>query len=165
MGLKLISPAFSNNGRIAKAHTCEGEDQSPALSWSGLPAGVKSLALIMDDPDAPSRAKPLGAWVHWVLYGLSADLKGLPENLPKEGMLANGARQGLVWGFKDGEFDRVGYYGPCPPPGTGPHRYYFKLYALNENIDLSPQTSKSQLMKAMEGKILSQAELIGIDQR
>lgn len=165
MTIKLTSLAFSNNGRMAKSHTGEGEDRSPALAWSGVPAAAKSLALIMEDPDAPSRSKPLGVWVHWLIYGLSADIQGLPENFPKKEILTNGSKQGLVWGFKDSECHRVGYYGPLPPPGSGPHRYFFKLYAFKDNFDLPPKATKSQLIKAMEGKILSQAELIGIYQR
>ncbi len=157
MPLELKSTAFAANAAIPKKHTCDGADLSPELSWSGVPKGTKSLALIMDDPDAPP-----GTWVHWVLYDLPPEVSKLSEGLPKKEALANGAKQGLCWGVED--FDRVGYYGPCPPPGS-PHRYFFKLYALDKVLGLPSRQTKAQVLKALEGHILAQAELVGIYKR
>lgn len=157
MPLDIKSPAFGPNGSIPRKHACDGQDVSPQLSWSGVPKEARSLALIMDDPDAPP-----GTWVHWVLYDLPASVAKLEEGLPKKETLSNGAKQGLCWGVED--FDRVGYYGPCPPPGS-PHRYFFKLYALDKVLDLAPKADKAQLLKAMEGHILAQAELVGLYKR
>ncbi|MFH1724817.1 MAG: YbhB/YbcL family Raf kinase inhibitor-like protein [Elusimicrobiota bacterium] len=153
MPMDIRSVAFQNNGTIPKKYTCDGDDASPQLTWTGVPEGTKSLALIMDDPDAPS-----GAWVHWVLYDMPGEAKGLPEGVEKKETLAGGAKQGACWGVES--FSRVGYYGPCPPPGK-PHRYYFKLYALDTALDLSPKADKAWLLQAMEGHILAQAELVG----
>ena len=155
--MELKIPAFHNNGPIPKKHTCSGEDISPALAWSGVPKGAKALALIMDDPDAP-----VGTWVHWVLYDLPADLKGLAEGFPRTESFPDGARHGLCWGVE--EFSRVGYHGPCPPPGK-PHRYDFRLYALKEPLALPPKATKAELLKAMQGRILGEARLIGIFKR
>lgn len=155
--LEIKSSAFSANGYIPKKHSCEGEDVSPNLSWSAAPNGTKSLAMIMDDPDAPP-----GTWVHWVLYDLPADLKGLNEGVPKIEVLPNGAKHGLCWGVQD--FNRTGYYGPCPPPGK-PHRYFFKLFVLNKVLGLGPKATKDQVLKAMEGHILAQGELVGLYKR
>ncbi len=157
MAFQIKSTAFKPKATIPKRHTCEGEDVSPALSWSGAPEGTRSFAIIMDDPDAPP-----GTWVHWVLYDLPADLGGLGEGVPKKETLDNGANQGLGWGVES--FSRVGYYGPCPPPGS-PHRYFFKLYALDQTLGLPPKATKPDLLKAMQGHILGQAELVGLYQR
>jgi Raf kinase inhibitor-like YbhB/YbcL family protein len=146
---KLTSTAFQPGATIPKQHTCEGQDISPPLAWSGAPAGTKSFTLIMDDPDAPGRT-----WVHWVLFDLPEDARSLPENLPKTNELANGARQGR------NDFPRIGYGGPCPPPGPA-HRYFFKLYALDAKLHLSPGTSKAELEKVMKGHILREARLVG----
>lgn len=151
--MEIKSGAFESNGEIPKKFTCQGEDVSPPLSWSGVPSGAKSLALICDDPDAPP-----GTWVHWVLYDLPTSLKGLEEGVPKKESLPNGAKHGLCWGVD--QFDRTGYYGPCPPPGSY-HRYYFKLYALDRAIGIPPGATKPQVLEAMEGHILAQAELMG----
>lgn len=150
--LSLSSPAFTANGSIPEAHTCEGRDVSPALSWRDLPAGTKSLVLIVDDPDAPDPAAPKMTWVHWVLYDLPPAATGLPEAVAP-GALPMGTREGRNdWG-------RTGWGGPCPPIGT--HRYFFKLYALDVLLgELSPPT-KAKLEKAMQGHILAQATLIG----
>lgn len=153
MALAISSPAFQAEGAIPKKHTCDGEDLSPALMWTGVPEGTKSLALIMDDPDAPP-----GTWVHWVLYDLPAEAPGLPEGVPKEEKLESGATHGICWGVA--EFSRVGYYGPCPPPGS-PHRYYFKLYALDTKLGLPPRATKDDVLKAMEGHTLAEGELMG----
>ena len=111
MALEIRSSAFEHNAYIPKKYTCDGPDVSPALSWTGLPLGTKGLAIIMDDPDAPS-----GTWVHWVLYDLPGTAGSLWEGVPKEERLPNGAKQGICWGVEERDFDRVGYYGPCPPP-------------------------------------------------
>ena len=155
--MKLASPAFQASQTIPRKHTCDGEDVSPALEWSGLPPKTLSLALIMDDPDAPP-----GTWVHWVLYGLPPGLQGLAEGVPKTEGLPNGAKHGLCWGVD--EFDRVGYYGPCPPPGK-PHRYFFKLYALDKDIGLPPRATKPKLLESMKGHILAEAEIVGLYKR
>ncbi len=157
MALELKSIAFEHNGTIPSKHTCEGEDISPQLSWNGLPEGTRSLALIMDDPDAPP-----GTWVHWVIYDLPPKAVGLDEGVPRTENLDNGAKQGLCWGVDD--FSRVGYNGPCPPPG-GPHRYFFKLFALDQSSGLLPKATKADLLEAMKGHILARAELIGLYQR
>jgi hypothetical protein len=152
MALTITSSAFEEGAMIPKQYTCDGADMSPPLSWSGVPEGTKSLALIADDPDAP-----MGTWVHWVLYNLPPDSTGLPENVPPEETLANGARQGL------NDFKKFGYGGPCPPGGT--HRYFFKLYALDTMLDLSGRVTKQELLKAMEGHILAKGQLMGKYQR
>jgi Raf kinase inhibitor-like YbhB/YbcL family protein len=148
MAFELTSTAFGNGEVIAQQYTCDGPDISPPLKWIDPPAGTKSLALICDDPDAP-----VGIWVHWVIYGLSPDTRELSEGVPKEEMLENG-RQGK------NDFGRIGYGGPCPPRGPA-HRYFFTLYALNIETDLSPGMTKAQLLKAMEGHILAEAKLMG----
>ncbi len=155
MAFQLTTPAFDNNGTIPKKQTCDGEDLSPALKWSDAPAGTKSFVMIMDDPDAPP-----GTWVHWVLYDISGDAKGLDEGLPKKETLPNGARHGLCWGVADSQMSRVGYFGPCPPPGK-PHRYFFKLYALDTKLDLPPKVTKSQVEAKLKGHILGETQIIG----
>lgn len=155
--LRLTSPAFKNGHEIPKLHTCEGKDPSPELNWSGAPAGTKSFALVMDDPDAPA-----GLWVHWVLYDIPASLEGLPGNLPRTEHVLGGAKHGASWGVDS--FSRIGYGGPCPPPGK-PHRYFFKLYALDKVLGLPPRATTAQLAKAMDGTVLAHAELIGVFER
>ena len=154
---RLTSPAFKHGETIPKVHTCEGKDPSPALDWSGAPPGTKSFALIMDDPDAP-----VGLWVHWVLYNIPGELSGLPENLPKTARVLGGAKHGASWGVDS--FSRTGYGGPCPPPGK-PHRYVFKLFALDKALGLPPGATASETAKAMEGHVLGRAELIGLFER
>jgi hypothetical protein len=153
MALQLRSSAFDPNGSIPTRHTCDGPDVSPALSWTGVPEGTNSLSLIMDDPDAPA-----GTWVHWVLYDLQPGTKELAEGVPKDGQLSSGARQGR------NDFRKLGYGGPCPPPGR-PHRYVFKLYALDAPTRLGPGMTKADLEAAMRGHVLAQAELIGVYKR
>lgn len=155
--MKLTSPAFKPNATIPKQHTGEGPDSSPPLEWTGVPAGARSLALIMDDPDAPP-----GTWVHWLVYDIPPQVQGLPEAVPKTQAIPNGALQGLVWGVD--RFERIGHFGPLPPPGK-PHRYFFKLYALDAKLGLPPGATKPELEKAMAGHILAQAELVGLYQR
>lgn len=149
MPLQLSSSAFSNGGTIAKNYTCDGGDVSPALSWKDPPAGTQSFALIADDPDAPA-----GTWVHWVLYNLPATAKELPEGVKKEEQLSDGTQQGR------NDFRKIGYGGPCPPPGK-PHRYFFKLYALNAKLTLKPGATKADVEAAMKSHVLGQAELMG----
>jgi len=149
MAFQIKSAAFEANGNIPRKYTCDGPDVSPPLAWTDPPARTQSLSLIMDDPDAP-----VGTWVHWVLYDLPADTRTLPESVPKDRELASGAKQGV------NDFRRIGYGGPCPPPGPA-HRYFFKLYALDAKTNLKPGASKAELLRAMEGRILAQAELIG----
>ena len=149
MAFELSSSAFQANEVIPKKYTCDAEDLSPPLRWRDPPEGAKSFALISDDPDAP-----VGTWVHWVLYGLPAEARELPEGVPPDETLSNGARQGLT------DFRRVGYGGPCPPPGSY-HRYYFKLYALDTKLNLPSKATKSQLLEAMKGHILAVTQLIG----
>lgn len=153
MAFNLATPAFDNNGTIPRKYTCDGEDLSPALKWADVPAGTRSFALIMDDPDAPP-----GTWVHWVIYDIPGDAKGLDEGLPKRETLPNGAKQGLCWGVND--FSKVGYYGPCPPPGK-PHRYFFKLYALDTKLALPAKATRSQVETKMKGHVLGETQLIG----
>lgn len=150
----LESPAFQHQGAIPRRYTCEGDDLAPELTFVGIPAGTKSLALIVDDPDAPDPAAPKRVYVHWVLYDLPPDAKGLPEG---GAPLPPGARQGKNdWG-------RTGYGGPCPPIGR--HRYFHKLYALDKLLGDLHEPTKSALEKAMEGHILAKVELIGTYQK
>lgn len=150
MSLKVSSPDFPSNGSIPRRFTCEGEDVSPALEWSGVPQGTKSLALIVDDPDAPDPRAPRMTWVHWVLYNLPPDSTGLAGGTS---VLPKGTLEGL------NDWKRTGYGGPCPPIGR--HRYFFKLYALNKTLPDLRRPTKAQLEKAMEGSILEKAELVG----
>lgn len=150
MSFLLNSAAFSNQGPIPPRYTCEGKDVSPPLAWSGVPPDTQSLALIVDDPDAPDPAAPRTIWVHWLLYNLPADTTELPEGLHA---LPPGTLQGL------NDWRKTGYGGPCPPIGT--HRYFHKLYALDCVLPNLGQPTKGQLENAMHGHILAQAELIG----
>ena len=156
MALKLTSPAFRNQGEIPAVYTCDGKDLSPALAWSNVPEGTRSLALIADDPDAPDPAAPKMTWVHWVVYNLSPTLDGLPE-------AAGSAKSptGTLPGVND--WKRTGYGGPCPPIGR--HRYFFKLYALDRMLPDLNRPTKAKLETAMKGHILAQATLIGTYRR
>lgn len=157
MKLSIESAAFAEGQPIPRKHTGDGEDVSPALSWSGVPAGAKELALICDDPDAPT-PQP---WVHWVIYQIPADAKGLPEGVAAkaEPTAAAGAIQGKnSWGG-------VGYRGPAPPRGHGVHHYHFKLYALSDALGLKAGADKKALLTAMKGRIAAQGELVGTYQR
>ncbi|HKZ51746.1 MAG TPA: YbhB/YbcL family Raf kinase inhibitor-like protein [Candidatus Acidoferrales bacterium] len=149
MAFELKSAAFTSGGDIPKKFTCDGADVSPALSWNEPPEKTASFGLIADDPDAP-----VGTWVHWVLYDLPAPARALPEGVAKKENLDSGARQGR------NDFGRIGYGGPCPPAGA-PHRYFFKLYALDTKANLKPGATKADLEKAMKGHILAQTELMG----
>lgn len=148
MNIKVTSSAFVEGGMIPKQYTCDGKDVSPPLKWEGVPDTAKTIALICDDPDAP-----MGTWVHWVLFNLPAKVQELPENVPPAKTLPNGAKQGT------NDFGRIGYGGPCPPGGT--HRYYFKVYALDCELKLDAGATKAQLLKAMEGHIVAQGQLMG----
>jgi Raf kinase inhibitor-like YbhB/YbcL family protein len=146
--MEISSPSFRYGEFIPGRFTCDGDDISPSLNWDKVPDGTKSFALIGDDPDAP-----MGTWVHWVLYNLPPDFRSLPEDVPKNKQLENGAMQGIS------DFRRIGYGGPCPPGGA--HRYFFKLYALDIMLNLDPGASKVGVVKAMQGHILAQCELMG----
>ena len=152
MELKIKSSAFHEGDLIPKKYTCDGADISPPLAWDAVPNSTKSLALISDDPDAP-----MGTWVHWVIFNIPPSVKELPENIPPSKTLENGAQQGT------NDFGKIGYGGPCPPRGT--HRYYFKLYALDTMLASQPGLTKAQLVKAMEGHVLAQGQLMGRYQR
>ena len=146
--ITVTSSAFTEGGMIPECHTCDGEDISPPVSWTGVPAGAKGLALICDDPDAP-----VGTWVHWVLFNIPAMTRGLPGSIPPDKVLENGARHGT------NDFRKLGYGGPCPPGST--HRYYFKLYALDTELNLESGITKAQLLKAVDGHIVAEGQLMG----
>ena len=152
MNLSLSSPAFDPGAMIPVRYTCDGNDESPPLTWRGAPAGTQSFALIMDDPDAPA-----GTWVHWVIFNIPASSTGLPAAIPPRPRLEDGSVQGV------NSWRRVGYGGPCPPGGQ--HRYFFKLYALDASLSLGASATKADLLRAMEGHILAQAELMGVYRR
>jgi Raf kinase inhibitor-like YbhB/YbcL family protein len=147
--LRLASSAFPDDGSIPQAYTCDGEDKSPPLSWAVPPAGTQSLALIVDDPDAP-----VGTWVHWVLFNLPPTTISLPEAVPADETVPDGAVHGA------NSWKQVGYGGPCPPKGST-HRYFFKLYALDITLDLNPGADKGAVEEAMTGHILDQGQLVG----
>jgi Raf kinase inhibitor-like YbhB/YbcL family protein len=148
MTLQITSTAFSEGGMIPGQNTCDGKDISPDLAWTGIPGDARTLALICDDPDAP-----VGTWVHWVLFNIPAEETGLPAEIAPEATIGNGARHGT------NDFGRLGYGGPCPPGGT--HRYFFKLYALDNALDLESGATKAQVEEAMQGHILDECRLIG----
>jgi Raf kinase inhibitor-like YbhB/YbcL family protein len=155
--LTLQSAAFPPGSPIPARHSEDGEDLSPSISWGGVPPGTRELALIVDDPDAPTREP----WVHWVIYGIAPDAGELPEGISREAHPAEvpRARQGKnTWGT-------IGYRGPAPPKGQGEHRYHFSLFALARPLNLGPGADKKSLLKAMEGNILGRAELIGTYER
>jgi len=150
--MKLFSPAFQEKSPIPDKYTCDGRDISIPLNWQDIPAQAHSLALIMDDPDAPG-----GTWVHWVIYNIPADCPGLPENLPGVEILPDGSLQGL------NSWKRIGYGGPCPPGGT--HRYFFKLYALRQMPAPAPGLTKMELLASLQGHIIEQVEIYGTYRR
>ena len=156
MSLTITSTAFASDEAIPSLYTCEGKDISPPLAWSGAPAGARSLALVVDDPDAPDPAAPKMTWVHWVLYNIPATANGLPEAI-KAAALPPGTREGV------NDWKRTGYGGPCPPIGR--HRYFHKLYALDTTLPQLGRADKVALEKAMQGHILAQAVLIGTCQK
>jgi Raf kinase inhibitor-like YbhB/YbcL family protein len=152
MPFTISSPAFAPNDPIPAKYTCEGADISPPLEWSGAPDGTKSLALIVDDPDAPDPAKPQRVYVHWVVYNIPATVSRLPENAAKSGL-----PPGTMQGTNDG--GKQTYSGPCPPIGR--HHYYFKLYALDTQLKGLKNATKARLEKAMQGHTLDNTQLIG----
>lgn len=154
MALQLTSIAFSAGGHIPQEFTCDGADHSPPLAWSGAPESTAAFALIMDDPDAPA-----GTWVHWVIYNIPKTNQQLAGGQEKIDRLGTGAMQGAAWGVQD--FSRVGYHGPCPPPGKA-HRYVFKLFALDTVLNLAPKATKNQLLQAMQGHVLAETSLTGL---
>ncbi len=147
--MKISSPAFENGGTIPSKYTCDGLDISIPLVFEDVPENAQSLALIMDDPDAP-----MGIFVHWVIYNMPATLEGLPEGIPNEPYLSEGIRQGV------NSFGNIGYGGPCPPNGA--HRYMFKLYALDIPLEVDAGLSKHDLLAVMNGHVIAGAELMGI---
>jgi hypothetical protein len=153
MAFALKSTAFANGGEISRRYACDGADLSPALNWEDVPAGTHSLAVIADDPDAP-----VGTWTHWIIWNIPAQATVLPEGVPKVDVLDNGARQGR------NDFKRIGYGGPCPPPGKR-HRYFFKLYALDARLEVEAGASRNELELAMKRHVLSQTELMGTYRR
>ena len=154
--MTLSSAAFAAGNSIPAIHTCDGSDISPPLSWSGIPAGAKSLVLIVDDPDAPDPAAPQRTWVHWVLYNIPANATGLRQGVASHELPA-GTREGV------NDWHRTGYGGPCPPIGR--HRYFHKLYALDALLPDLANPGKARLTQAMQGHVIGRAELIGVYQR
>ena len=151
--MQLTSTAFIEGAPIPGKYTCDGKNVSPPLKWSGTPPGAKALALIVDDPDAPS-----GTWVHWVLYDLPATVSELAEDVSKSQYVAGVAKQGL------NDSQHLGYGGPCPPHGK-PHRYFFKLYALDAPLDLKPGLTRKDIERAMEKHVLAHGQLMGTYKR
>jgi Raf kinase inhibitor-like YbhB/YbcL family protein len=149
--MRLTSPSFEAGGEIPRRHTCQGEDLSPALAWADVPAGAKTLALVVDDPDAPDPAAPKTTWVHWVVFDIPATATGLPE----------GVGAGLPAGARTAKNDwgRAAWGGPCPPVGR--HRYFFKLYALDASLPPQGVRTKAELESAIEGHVLAAAQLVG----
>ena len=150
--MRLHSPAFSNGSRIPSRYTCEGQDISPPLVWTGVPETARVLALIVDDPDAPDPKAPRMIWVHWVVHDIPVTAPGLPEGASGRMM-----PKGAVEGYND--WKRIGYGGPCPP--IGEHRYFFRLYALDTELSARPMT-RSALLEAMRGHVLAEAVLVGL---
>jgi Raf kinase inhibitor-like YbhB/YbcL family protein len=157
--LELTSPAFAPGQEIPKKHTGEGEDVSPALAWSAAPDGTREFAVICDDPDAPSPRRPAPEpWVHWVLYGIPAGTTGLAEG-------ETGVGTAGVNSWPAGAPQHARYAGPMPPPGSGAHRYFFKVYALGNALDLAPGATKTVLLAAMKGHVLAEGEIVGTYER
>ncbi|UCE97149.1 MAG: YbhB/YbcL family Raf kinase inhibitor-like protein [Dehalococcoidia bacterium] len=153
MVLSISSPTFNDGEKIPAKFTCDGQDISPQLDWSGIPKGTESLTLIVEDPDAPG-----GIFTHWMIFNISPDNKGLSEATPAMPKLPDGSLQ------VDNDFGRMGYGGPCPPPGK-PHRYHFTLYALDRKLDLAIGSSRNQVLNGIKNQILAKGRLTGIYQR
>lgn len=156
MTMTIQSSSFQHNEEIPVRHTCDGKNISPELSWAGVPAGTKSLILIVDDPDAPNPAAPRMTWVHWVLYNMPASTNGLPENVAAKELPA-GTMQGI------NDWQHTGYEGPCLPVGS--HRYYHKLFALDAVLPDLKHPTKATLEKAMQGHIIARSSLVGLYRR
>ncbi len=152
MAIQVVSDAFAEGQQIPEKYTCDGQNISPPLRWTGIPAAAQALALVVDDPDAPS-----GLFTHWLVYGLPPQTTGLPEGVPPGETVAGGGRQGR------NDFGRIGYGGPCPPSGS--HRYIFTVYALDAPLDLPAGATRRQLFRAMEGHVIDKGQLIGRYQR
>ncbi len=153
MTIDLSSPAFAAGAPIPQKYTCDGANVSPPLEWRGVPGGARQIVLICDDPDAPA-----GTWVHWVLYCLDASFSNLPEGVPARDVLDDGACQGM------NDFKKVGYGGPCPPRGK-PHRYFFRIYALDAELALKSGARRADVDRAMQGHVIGRGELMGTYQR
>ncbi len=153
MTLDVASPAFDSGDPIPPRYTCDGQNVSPPLRWSGVPEDAVALAVVADDPDAPR-----GTWVHWVLYGLDAGRSGLPEDVPARESVLDGALQGR------NDFKDIGYGGPCPPAGQR-HRYFFRVFALDARPDLGAGSTRDELLEAMDGHVLARGELMGTYRR
>jgi Raf kinase inhibitor-like YbhB/YbcL family protein len=150
MVIEITSTAFKEGDDIPTQYTCDGANISPPLTWSGVPRDAQTLALLMNDPDAPS-----GTFTHWVLYNLPRDVDGLPDSISNDETLANGARQAT------NSFGNIGYGGPCPPPGHGSHRYFFRIYALDNELSLNKGATGDDLLNAIEGHIIDEGQLMG----
>lgn len=153
MAFSLRTIAFADGGAIPRKYTCDGANLSPALSWTDVPSRTQSLVLIVDDPDAP-----VGTWTHWIIWNIPPQLSTLAEGVPPIETLKNGARQGL------NDFKQIGYGGPCPPPGR-PHRYFFKLFALDALLDLKAGAGRDELERMGKRHVLSQVKLMGTYRR
>lgn len=151
--LDISSDAFKNGSEIPSQYTCKGQNISPKLTWRGAPPNTKSFALIMDDPDAPG-----GTFCHWIIYNIPPNKQELASGIPASSNLQDGSRQGI------NDFRRVGYSGPCPPPGK-PHRYFFHLYALNTDLAITGSVDRNGLLKAIEGHIIAKGDLMGLFRR
>lgn len=149
MALKLTSDAFQEGKPIPKDHTCDGADRSPPLHWDGVPEGTKAFAIVVDDPDAPS-----GNWNHWLIYNMPPGTRALAEAVPTKDTLGDSSRQGK------NDFGKIGYGGPCPPPGST-HRYYFKIYALSAPLEVEPAATRDDVLKAVKRNTLAEAQLMG----
>jgi Raf kinase inhibitor-like YbhB/YbcL family protein len=150
---RLTSPAFDHHGKLPSHYTAAGEDASPPLQWEGIPDGTKELVLVCDDPDAEA-----GVLTHWVVYGIAPDVTELPEGIPADAIVNEPVE--LVQGLN--EFDESGYNGPLPPEDRGPHRYFFRLFALDCELDIPPGVTVDELRRAAKGRIIGQAFLVGI---
>lgn len=152
--MKLECSDFGQGQKIPAQHTCSGRNISPQISWGDVPEGTRSFVLILDDPDASA-----GVWTHWIAYNIPGGQRELPARIDAVPRLPDGTMQGV------NDFRKIGYGGPCPPAGHGPHRYFFKLYALDDRLDLEPGANKRDLERAMEGHVLGQAEFMARYQR
>jgi Raf kinase inhibitor-like YbhB/YbcL family protein len=162
--MRLMSSAFENNAEIDAKNSIEGDDLSLPLSWTDVPDGTQSFALICDDPDAPSRNRPgPEPWVHWLIFNIPASALELPAGVSRE--LEPSEVPGAKQGVNSWPTDNIGYRGPAPPPGSGPHRYFLKLYALDVELDLEAGATREQLVQAMSGHILAEGQLIGLYER